>query len=104
MNIWGILSIIVSIVLFIVGAVYKIDKHINEAIEIKYQQKVAHFMLKKQNQALMEWKINSKLFKENIHDKKQEIITKIEYIKVKDDSCEAKLEAIQELQNIIYSK
>lgn len=104
MNIWGILSIIVIAILFVIGAVYKIDEHIDKTIEAQYQQKVADFMLKKQNQALMDWQINTKLFKDSIDNKKQEIITKIEYIKVKDDTCEAKLEAIQELQNIIYIK
>ncbi len=57
-----------------------------------------------QNQALKEWEINTKLFKENKDIKKQEIISKIEYIKVKDDTCEAKLEAIEKLQDIIYIK
>lgn len=104
MNIWGMLSIVVIAVLFIIGAVHKIDNYIDAAIETQYQQKVADFMLKKQNQALLDWQINTKLFKDSIGDKKQEIITKIEYIKVKDDTCEAKLEAIQELQNIIYIK
>ena len=41
---------------------------------------------------------------ENKDIKKQEIISKVEYIKVKDDTCEAKLEAIEKLQDIIYIK
>ena len=104
MNIWGILGIVVAVISFIWGVIYKINNYIDESVEVKYQQKVADFMLQKQNQALKEWEINTKLFKENKDIKKQEIISKVEYIKVKDDTCEAKLEAIEKLQDIIYIK
>ena len=86
MNIWGILGIVVAVISFIWGVVYKINNYIDESVEVKYQQKVADFMLQKQNQALKEWQINTKLFKENKDIKKQEIVSKIEYIKVKDDT------------------
>ena len=104
MNIWGILGIVVAVISFIWGVVYKINNYIDESVEVKYQQKVADFMLQKQNQALKEWEINTKLFKENKDIKKQEIISKVEYIKVKDDTCEAKLEVREKLQDIIYIK
>ena len=104
MNIWGIVSIVVAVIGFIIGAVYKIDSYINDTIEIRYNQKVAELLIDKQNKAIKEWQLNTTLFKKTNEIKKEKIIKEVEYIQVKDDTCEAKLEAINKLVEMIYSR
>lgn len=102
MKIYTYIGIGIAILSIIIGSYFKINSYIDNQVEIKYQARVSDFMLQKQNEAILNNIISTKLFKNNLENKQIEIKKQVEYIQVRDETCEAKLEAIQELINLIY--
>lgn len=101
MRIWVTLAIIITIITTISGIVYKINRYIDNKIELKYNARVNEYLLKKQNEELLNIQINSKLYKDNLQINQDKMQQKIKFIRIKDDTCEAKLQAIRDLQDLI---
>lgn len=92
MNIYGYLIIAIIIIGVVIGGIFGINKYIDNQVEIKYSQKVADLMIEKQNQALLDFKIPTELYK----TKKEVIYKTIEkevpvYAPTANNTCEEQL-------------
>lgn len=93
-NIWAYIALALIAIGIITSIVFGINAYIDRQVELQYTQKVADFMIDKQNKAFLDYKVPTELFKKN----KEVIYKTIEkevpvYVQVKGD-CTEQLEYV----------
>lgn len=102
-NIWAYLALALVAIGLITSIVVGINTYIDRQVELQYTQKVADFMLQKQNQAILDYKIPTELFKKKTEIIYQTIEKKVPvYVEVKGD-CQEQLDYVNSTLKTLWN-